>query len=113
MSAPRPGDNYYEDQFGDRIRNISKGGTKPPAPPSGSGGGKAKGGLGVVVIIIIIVVKAIAGWNSSSPRTHYNYTPPPQIQVNPQVNWPQRPIVLPPNGGFDPDANLDDGQNVL
>jgi hypothetical protein len=116
MPAERPGENYYEHQFGERIRNIQKSGARPPST-SGSGSGtrgKTAGGAGIV-IAIIIVVRAIIGWNShSSSHDTYKYTPPRQTQFQqpPPVQWQPPPAALPADQRFQPgrDDVLDDEQ---
>jgi hypothetical protein len=83
------GRNYYEDQFGDRIRNIGSGGSaQPPSRPDGPGGGsKFAGGIGVF-LLLVLVVGGMRSWNTSSRYSTYD---PPQIQI-PQV--PQMPPFM-------------------
>jgi hypothetical protein len=97
MPAERPGDNYYEHQFGDRIRGISKGGSPPKPERSGNGKGvKTAGGIGGF-IVMVIVIGALRGWNSSRSYNNYNnYTTPPQVQFQPPpaIQW-QPPPAMP------------------
>ena len=92
MAIERGGRNYYEDQFGDRIRNIGSGGSaQPPSRPDGPGGGsRFAGGIGVF-LLLVLVLGAMRSWNTSS---HYSTYDPPQIQV-PQIQVPQVPQMPP------------------
>ncbi len=89
---PNPPRKYYEEQFGDRIRAISKGGDAPKPASTGSGGSDGNSGKGfgsVGVVILLVIVGVLRGLSSSGSR---NATPPrvemPRLQV-PQV--PQVP----------------------
>jgi hypothetical protein len=94
MSADHPGRNYYEDQFGERIRAIGRGGSPPPSTgdrSSGSGtGAKTAGGVGGV-ILMVLVFGGLRAWRATTtPTPSYNY-PPPRIQIPqqpPNVNMP-------------------------
>jgi len=78
--------NYYEDQFGDRIRNIAKGGgTSPPRPPAGnsepstgSGSGFGRGAGFLIVFVVIGLLRAVL---SSNHRHTPPVQPPPRIQI--------------------------------
>ncbi len=98
MADNNPGGprNYYEEQFGDRIRDIVKGGQTPP-PPSGSSGPStgSGGGIGrsagfVVLFLVIGVLRAVF---SSNHRHTPPPPPPPRIQF-PAFDQP----------GMDPDV---------
>jgi hypothetical protein len=74
---------YYEEQFGDRIRKVSKGGG--PGRRSGSSGSNWNGraGIGIavgVIVVILRIVLAVSRTSSSTPS--YNYTPPPQVRFD-------------------------------
>ena len=108
MSVDRPGENYYENQFGDRIRNISKGGTKPPAPPRSGSGGRTAGGAGVVIGVIFLIRLLVSFGSSSSSHTSHNFNTPPmqfqqpqpmQIQVPPMIRHRRFPPELNPPAG--------------
>jgi hypothetical protein len=71
---------YYEQQFGDRIRQVKKGGGQPSGGSSGNWG---KGGCGTVVLIFIGIRVISALFRSSGPSSqsyHYNPPSPPAIQ---------------------------------
>ena len=107
MSDDERSGNYYENQFGNRIRDFGKGGSStPPAgkKPDAGGGGKlgARGGGWLAVVVIIGVVRLVSSLSSSSSRSNNSIPPPlPQIQPMPQ-------FVLNPPPAFPPafDAQL-------
>ncbi len=74
---------YYEQQFGDRIRQVSKTGGVPKNSGGSNWSGKAGAGavIGVVFVIIRIII-AVARTDSSTPS--YTYTPPapPKFEMN-------------------------------
>jgi hypothetical protein len=73
--------DYYERQFGDRIRQIRKGGARPPR----DGGGGSSGGriaTGVIIAILFGVFRA-AGCGRPTRQTY----PPPAV---PRVQVPNR-----------------------
>lgn len=77
--------NYYEDQFGERIRNIVKGGQTPPPPPSSGSSGPATGsgsgfGRGAGFLIVFLVLGVLRAVLSSSHRHTPPPLPPPRIQ---------------------------------
>ncbi|HEY7425420.1 MAG TPA: hypothetical protein VH682_14410 [Gemmataceae bacterium] len=99
---------YYEQQFGDRIRKVSKGGGSP-----GRGGsnwnGRAGAGIGLTVGIAFVVLRiflALARTGSHSPS--YTYTPPTQPKFN--VDLPKQfhdnPKDVPPPDPFARDLAL-------
>jgi hypothetical protein len=93
---------YYEQQFGDRIRQVKKGGGR--APSDGGDGSKWQRGAGcgglLAVFFIIRIVMVLVGSQSNAPS--YNYTPtPPDFDVgmkqdlNDLFNQPNAPIFPP------------------
>ena len=113
MSSERKG-NYYDDQFDDRIRDISKGGSSPPpsrpAPTNSGGGGKTAGGVGGV-IIMVAVLGGMRACNSATRTSNYNYTPPKvQFQPPPPIQFqppPQFQFQPPPPIDFQPPPPID------
>lgn len=109
------GRNYYEGQFGDRVRNVRKAGAAP-ATSSGRGclGAGAGGGVALLVLIRIIVALAV-GVGSHSYDSDYNgYTPTP-ITIDPpqQVEFNNDPPLWQPNRDdpalhFNPDVRPGD-----
>src|SRR4051812_46482768 len=92
--------NYYEDQFGDRIRGICKAGSapKPPRRDSGSAGGSSKGrsGLGFLVLVVVIGLFRVLSFSGSRhpapppvPRIHIPQLHLPADLFEPHKNWPQ------------------------
>ncbi|MGH7172432.1 MAG: hypothetical protein ACRELF_13130 [Gemmataceae bacterium] len=73
---------YYEQQFGDRIHQIKKGGGSAPQRDSGGSNWNGRAGCGgiLAVIFIIRLIAALVSSQSSTPS--YNYSPPPQQQFN-------------------------------
>ena len=72
---------YYEQQFGDRIRKVSKGG----GAGSGSGGSNWNGraGVGIAVGVILVILRIVLALSRSSSSTpSYTYTPPPQVKFD-------------------------------
>jgi hypothetical protein len=66
---------YYEQQFGDRIRKVSKGDNRPRG---GGSVGWGKGGCGTLFMIAIVIRIIAAFFRSSGSNTNtYRYTPPP------------------------------------
>jgi hypothetical protein len=74
--------NYYQQQFGDRVRSVVKNGATPPASrgPSGSGG---KGG-GIAVFLVVVIILAVLRGASSS------HHPPPRSDTPPRFD----PILI-------------------
>jgi len=75
---------YYEQQFGDRIRKVSKGGGS-----SGGGSnwnGRAGCGIAIGVIVLLRIIVAFSRIGSSTPS--YTYTPPPQPRFDP--DWQKK-----------------------
>jgi len=80
--------NYYEDQFGERIRNIVKGGGTPPPPPpsgpsvpsTGSGSGFGRGAGFFIVFLVIGIFRVMLSSN-------HRHTPPPPPP--PRIQFPQ------------------------
>ena len=66
--------NYYQDQFGDRVRNVAKEGAS--RQPSGASGGSGRG-AGVAVMIVVGVVLAVFRGISSYPSRHE----PPRFEM--------------------------------
>jgi hypothetical protein len=111
--------NWYERQFGERVRNIAGGKGSPPppprkdAPPSGSGRG-----AGAVVGILVAVGLGIFRL-ATSDRTTPSFTVPtvPRFQfdkdLRPIPGWgPQRdPMVIPPPQPWRP--NPDQGPDFF
>jgi hypothetical protein len=116
--------NYYERQFGDRVRNIRKGSgpqyggpsrasRSGPSRPSGclDGAGRIFGGI--VVVIVLTLVRAGCRSDSSS---RYNYQPPtfPKIQfeqVPPDIRW--KDGFNPPPPVFPQDRNENGGMKRI
>lgn len=74
---------YYEEQFGDRIRKVSKGGG--PGRGGGSGGSNWNGraGIGIAVGVIVVILRLVLALSRSSSSTpSYTYTPPPQVKFD-------------------------------
>jgi hypothetical protein len=72
---------YYDQQFGDRIREVSKGGGNPGRGGGSNWNGRAGIGIAVGVIVVILrLVLAVSRTSSSTPS--YTYTPPPPPQFN-------------------------------
>jgi hypothetical protein len=96
MSADHPGRNYYEDQFGERIRAIGRGSSRTPSSSDRSGGygtgAKTAGGVGGVILMVLIF-GGLRAWRATTTTTpSYSY-PPPRIQIPqqpPNVNAPLR-----------------------
>ena len=66
--------NYYQEQFGDRVRSIVKGGTTPP-PATNSSGGRGAGLAGILVVALAFgVLRGITSSSSSHPP---RIKPPP------------------------------------
>jgi hypothetical protein len=97
MASNNPGtpENYYEEQFGDRIRNIAKGGgsTAPPpryvsepsnGPGSRNGLGRGLGGASILIFVVLGLLRAV----TSSSHRHSPPPPPPRPIVVPQVQLP-------------------------
>lgn len=73
---------YYEQMFGDRIRQVSKSGTAPSRnrPSSGSPG---RAGCGVLIAIFIAIRFIAAFMGSHSNHTTNNPPPPPRFNAAP------------------------------
>jgi hypothetical protein len=100
---------YYEQKFGDRVRNVAKPGAVGPSPSSSGGGRGWVSGSGAVVLVVIVLVRLLGiGRVVSTPS--YNYQPPPRVQFDQKMkddilhpkgkNWVpgDDPNVFPPNG---------------
>jgi hypothetical protein len=74
--------NYYEQQFGHRVRNVANPGVRPPASNTGGGnrGGTGwwGGGVGVVVVVIVIILRFVSAASRDHSKPSYNYQTPPQ-----------------------------------
>jgi hypothetical protein len=82
------GRNYYEEQFGGRIRQITKRGAAPAARTPNPDAGGCLSGVGRVggTVIVIAVITAIR----LGSRSNHSYTPPPQPRIQvPQFQMPQ------------------------
>ena len=77
---------HYEQQFGDRIQRINKGG-KAPQRDSGSSSWNGRAGCGGILAVIFIIRLIAVLFHSHSSTPSYNYTPPPQPQF--KVGMPQ------------------------
>src|SRR5262245_25704969 len=67
--------NYYDGQFADRIHQIARPGSTPPAPASGGGNGSGCVG-GVAVFLVLIALRLGLGMMGSSPPPP-RFNPPP------------------------------------
>jgi hypothetical protein len=74
---------HYEQQFGDKIRQVQKGGARPPAgAPRGGGWGAGRGAVGAVLVVVFIVIRLLVSIGNSSnrhPTPSYTFTPPPAM----------------------------------
>ncbi len=99
MSEDERSGSYYENQFGDRIRAIGRGGPPPrvqlyrPSTPTPAGGLKIAGGVGGLILIILIF-GGLRAW-----RTSPSYYVTPALPILPlQVPQPN-PWLLPDGNG--------------
>jgi hypothetical protein len=91
---------YYEQKFGERIRQVSKG-SKQPRDTGSSSRTKGSAGCGVVFFVFILI-RLIASFSRSNSHTPtYQYNPPapipiqkqlPNKQVKPNFPKPQNPF---------------------
>jgi hypothetical protein len=83
--------DHYEEQFGNRARDVVKRGAAPPPPGNKSGSSGGRGAGFAVIVAIVLGMGLVRGLSRPSPR----YEPPrfDPVQFNP-VNDPQ-PIVVP------------------
>lgn len=76
---------HYEQKFGDKLRQVRKGGARPPAGGGGSGAGR--GAVAGAIILTVIVVRLLIGFAGSSSRRStpsHTFTPPPRIDFDQQ-----------------------------
>ena len=74
---------YYEQQFGDRIHEIKKGGSSPRRD-SGSPNWSGRAGCGGLLAVIFIVRFILIFIRTQSSTPSYNYTPSPQFNAGMQ-----------------------------
>lgn len=85
---------YYEQQFGARIRQVKKGGGQPSGGSSGNWG---KGGCGTIVLVFIGIRVIAALFRSSGPSSQsYHYNPPPLPPMQQPMQLDEL-FVNPPN----------------
>jgi hypothetical protein len=118
---------HYEQKFGARVRQVRKGGARPPA---GGGSGTGRTAIGLAVVVIVVVRLALYVGNSgrhSSPAP--TFTPPPQVNFEQQRKafeelervqremerrraW--RPVAPPlPDRGAEPSYRFEEGDVPL
>ena len=74
---------YYEQQFGDRIRKVSKGGGAGRGSGSGGSNWNGRAGVGIAVGVILVILRIVLALSRSSSSTpSYTYTPPPQVKFD-------------------------------
>jgi hypothetical protein len=87
--ASNRGGNHYEEQFGDRIRAIGRGGSSAPAGPSQPSGLKAAGVIIGLIALVAVISSAVRPRTSSvdvssqMKQLKVFPAPPPAFQVNP------------------------------
>ncbi len=69
---------YYEEKFGDRIRQVNKSGGSAPNHDRGGSTGTGRAGCGVAIAILVAIRVISAILNSHSHTSPRSYTPPPQ-----------------------------------
>jgi hypothetical protein len=73
---------YYEQLFGDRIRQVKKGGGSAPSRDNSGSNWNGRAGCGVAIAAFFFLRLLITLVNTSSSKPLYNYTPPPQPPFN-------------------------------
>jgi hypothetical protein len=69
---------YYEQKFGDRVRNLAK----STARSRSSGGGAGLwGGGGAVIFVIYLVIRLVLALGRESPRPAYQFQPPTKVRL--------------------------------
>ncbi len=77
---------YYEQQFGDRIRQVNKGGGATPKSKSGGSNWNGRAGCGGGAVAAFVVIRIVIALFrvSSSPSHNYSIPDPPEFQLNQQ-----------------------------
>jgi hypothetical protein len=87
---------YYEQQFGERIRQVRKGGSQP----NGRSGGTSRAGCGMVIFVFIAIRLLFAITRCTPDSSSYRYTPPPAPPVRQELPWERndmQPLPKQPN----------------
>jgi hypothetical protein len=100
---------YYEQQFGDRVRNLAKPSARRPSP-----GGRGAGwvGGGTVFVVIYLVLRLVLALGRDTARPAPRFQPPPKVlfkkdeqndmlfpppHIRPRQEPGRQPFQLPPD----------------
>lgn len=85
---------YYEQMFGDRIRQVNKGGGSVPRRDSGGSNGTGRAGCGVAIAIFVVIriIAAVLSTHSHPSSRSYTLPPPPPFNGGMQKRWDGKPV---------------------
>jgi hypothetical protein len=77
---------YYERMFGDRIRQVRKGGDAPKRD-NGAPNWNGRAGCGVAIAVFMLIRIIFAVLNAHSHTPSYHNSPPPRFNPGMEKHW--------------------------